>query len=569
MIMIFAGKRSVLEAQLKALDKSQAVIEFSMDGTILTANENFLHAMGYTLDEVKGEHHRIFVDPEYAQSAEYEAFWQRLRDGEFSSAEYLRVGKGGKDIWIQATYNPILDSRGRPVKVVKYATDITQQKLQIADYIGQLKAIGKSQAVIEFSMDGTILTANENFLGAVGYTIDEVKGQHHRMFVEPEYAQGAEYEAFWEKLRRGEFSSAEYLRRGKGGKEIWIQASYNPILDSRGKPFKVVKFATDITQEKLRNADFAGQLEAIKKSQAVIEFSMDGTILAANENFLGAMGYTLDEIKGQHHRIFVEPGYAQSADYETFWEQLRRGEYSSAEFQRFGKGGKEIWIQASYNPILDSSGKPFKVVKYATDITEQVMARIEAGDLTETTRTNIQTVAASSEEMLASINEISTNMVEAKSSVDDISEKITYADGLTGRLQENVNSMQDVVKLIREIAEQVSLLALNATIEAARAGEEGKGFAVVAGEVKNLATQTSNATDEIAAQITAMQEIASDVSQSTSIISDTCHTVSEYVNGVATAIEEQTSVTNEISSNMQHVSTGVTQLDECVKRIAG
>ena len=567
--MLFATKRSTLEAQLRALDKSQAVIEFALDGTILTANENFLEAMGYTLEEVKGEHHRMFVEPDYAQSAEYEAFWEQLRSGEFMAAEYPRIAKGGRDIWIQASYNPVLDSRGKPIKVVKYATDITKQKLQTADYEGQLDAINKSQAVIEFSMDGTILTANENFLGAVGYSLDEIKGQHHRMFVEPGYAQGAEYQAFWEQLRRGEFSAAEYLRYGKGGKEIWIQASYNPILDDRGKPFKVVKFATDITDEKMRNADFSGQLEAIGKSQAVIEFSMDGNILTANQNFLGAMGYTLDEVKGQHHRIFVEPGYAQSAEYEAFWEKLRRGEFSSAEFQRFGKGGKEVWIQASYNPILDAAGKPFKVVKYATDITAQVQARIEAGELTETARMNIQTVAASSEEMLASINEISTNMVDAKSSVDDISEKITHADGLTGRLQDNVNSMEGVVKLIREIAEQVSLLALNATIEAARAGEEGKGFAVVAGEVKNLATQTSNATDEIAAQIAAMQEIAGDVSQSTNIISATCGSVSQYVNGVASAIEEQTAVTNDISVNMQQVSTGVTQLDECVKRIAG
>ncbi len=243
-----------------------------------------------------------------------------------------------------------------------------------ADYAGQVAAIRKSQAVIEFAMDGTILDANDNFLKALGYRLEEIQGQHHSMFVEPAYKQSNEYHEFWAALNRGEYQAAEYKRIGKGGKEVWIQASYNPILDPNGKPFKVVKFATDMTEQKLRNADYIGQIAAVNKSQAVIEFKMDGTVLTANDNFLRALDYTLDEIKGRHHSMFVDEAYRQSYEYKEFWAALNRGEYQAAEYKRLGKGGKEVWIQASYNPIMDLNGKPFKVVKYATDITPQKQA---------------------------------------------------------------------------------------------------------------------------------------------------------------------------------------------------
>ncbi len=370
--LLKAGRsRGEFAGQIEAINKSQAVIEFNLDGTIITANDNFLAAVGYTLDEIQGQHHRMFAEPEYAASAEYRLFWENLRRGEFDAGEYKRLGKNGREIWIQASYNPIFGSRGKPVKVVKYATDITAHKREYADFSGQIEAICKSQAVIEFKLDGTIITANDNFLATVGYSLDEIQGQHHRMFAEPEYAASAEYRQFWERLARGQYDAGEYKRLGRNGKEIWIQASYNPILDPDGKPFKVVKYATDITAQKREHANFSGQLEAIGKSQAVIEFNLDGTIITANENFLATVGYSLDEIQGQHHRMFAEPSLAASADYQQFWERLRRGEYDAGEYKRLGKNGREIWIQASYNPIFDPDGKPFKVVKYATDITAQ------------------------------------------------------------------------------------------------------------------------------------------------------------------------------------------------------
>ncbi|MGH6646740.1 methyl-accepting chemotaxis protein [Aquabacterium sp.] len=245
---------------------------------------------------------------------------------------------------------------------------------KLADMTGQINAIHKAQAVIEFTLDGRILHANDNFLKTLGYSLAEVKDQHHGMFVDAEHRASAEYRLFWEKLGRGEFDAGEYRRIGKGGKEVWIQASYNPIMDVSGKPFKVVKYATDITATKLMAANFSGQLSAINKAQAVIEFALDGTVVCANDNFLGAVGYSLPEIKGQHHGMFVDPDHRASIEYRLFWEKLGRGEFDAGQYKRIGKGGKEIWIQASYNPIMDMNGKPFKVVKYATDITAQVHA---------------------------------------------------------------------------------------------------------------------------------------------------------------------------------------------------
>ena len=569
---MFSGSKDLFRdatAKLAALDKSLATIEFEMDGTIITANSNFCNAMGYSLNEIQGKHHSMFVEPAYSKSQEYKDFWVKLNRGEFSAGQYKRIGKGGKEIWIEASYNPLLDSKGKPYKVVKYTTDITKQKLTNADFEGQIDAIGKSQAVIHFHMDGTIIKANSNFCNVMGYSLDEIQGKHHSMFAEPAFARSQEYKDFWAKLNRGEFSTGQYKRLGKGGKEIWIEASYNPIMDMNGKSFKVVKYATDITKQKLSNADFEGQIDAIGKSQAVIHFNMDGTIITANSNFCNAMGYSLDEIQGKHHSMFAEPAFAASHKYKDFWAKLNRGEFQSAEYMRLGKGGREVWIMASYNPIMDMNGKPFKVVKYAVDITPQMQARIRADQLVTETNLNVNSVAAASEEMTASISEISKNMQLSKQAVHDIVTKTDAANVASTQLQNSSKSMEGVVDLIRNIAGQVNLLALNATIEAARAGDAGKGFAVVAAEVKNLATQTTKATDEIAKEIQAMQVVSQDVAASVNAITGTTSSVSEYVTGVASAIEEQSAVTREISSNMQKISSAVADINDCVKKIAG
>ncbi len=364
-----------LSAVYDALDRVQAIIEFDLSGKVLAANENFLRILGYELGEIIGQHHRIFCEPGFAESPEYTGFWKKLGRGEYYEAEFKRLAKGGREVWLRASYNPVFDADGRPVKVVKFATEVTAAKLQQAEFEGKVQAIDRSQAVIEFDLDGTVLTANENFLGIFGYDLEEIVGKHHRIFCEPVYAASSAYAEFWQKLARGEYHAAEYKRLGKGGGEIWLQASYNPIFDMEGRPFKVVKFATDVTASKLQNAEFEGKVQAINRVQAVIEFDLKGTVLAANENFLGIFGYRLEEIVGKHHRIFCESGYAESLAYAEFWQKLGRGEYDAGEFKRVSKDGAEVWLQASYNPIFDADGRPWKVVKFASDITEEVEKR--------------------------------------------------------------------------------------------------------------------------------------------------------------------------------------------------
>ncbi|MES2263497.1 MAG: PAS domain-containing methyl-accepting chemotaxis protein [Pseudomonadota bacterium] len=362
-----------LQAINTALNRVQALIEFELDGTIIHANENFLKTIGYTLEEVQGKHHSMFCEPEYVKSAAYQEFWQKLGRGQFEQGDYKRLGKNGREVWISASYNPVLDADGKPFKVIKFATDITASKLRNAEDEGKIKAIGKAQAVIEFNLDGTIITANDNFLKAVGYTLAEIQGQHHRLFCDRDYAATPAYAEFWRKLGAGQYDSGEYKRLTRDGREIWLNASYNPIFDADGAPFKVVKFATDITPAKVRNAEYEGKIDAIDKAQAVIEFDINGHVLNANDNFLSVMGYELDDIRGEHHRMFCETEYAASSEYKKFWQKLNRGEFDSGRYKRIGNHGKVIWIQATYNPILDLNGKPYKIVKFAIDITEQVL----------------------------------------------------------------------------------------------------------------------------------------------------------------------------------------------------
>ena len=537
-------------AQAAAISKSQAVIEFEMDGTIITANQNFLDALGYRLEEIKGKHHSMFVAPELRDSAEYRKFWADLNRGEFQSGEYKRVGKGGKEVWIQASYNPILDRSGKPCRVIKFASDVTAKKMRSMEDAGKIAAIGRAQAVIEFNLDGTIVTANDAFLKTLGYSLAEIQGKHHGMFVAPEERNSDGYREFWAKLNRGEFQSGEYKRVGKGGKEVWILASYNPILDDAGKPFKVVKFATDVSAQKLRNANFEGQIEAIGKSQAVIEFGMDGIVLNANQNFLDTLGYSLAEIQGKHHSMFVPPEDRGSEAYREFWANLNRGEFQSGEYRRIGRGGKDVWIQASYNPIRDLNGKPYKVVKYATDTTAQVIARKKS----DAVRAMMEQVAAGAEELNASVREISQAMVRSKDTATDAVERVEAADQQAQRLSSAAGSMSSIVELIGDITGQINLLALNATIESARAGEAGRGFAVVAAEVKNLANQAKQATDKIGTEIGNLTGISSDVVNALNSIKAAIQSVNEYVSSTAAAVEEQSTVTSEMSSSMRRAA---------------
>ncbi len=521
----------------------------------------------------------------------------------------IKVGPETLDLLVSA----IFDNKQKYIGTMvtwDVVTERLKQENMNAAFQRQFEAIGKSMAVIEFEMDGTIITANDNFLNTVGYKLDEIKGQHHSMFVDDELRSSHEYKEFWARLNRGEYQSAEYKRVGKGGKEVWIQTSYNPIFDRDDNPFKVVKYATDVSEQKLQNADFSGQIEAIGKAQAVIEFEMDGTILNANDNFLNTVGYRLAEIKGQHHSMFVEEDFRRSAEYKEFWARLNRGEYESAEYKRIGKGGKEVWIQASYNPILDLNDNPFKVVKYATDVTQQVEDKIllsqtmtgvaeiakslaasskqltdvsqnMAGNAEETSvqanvvsaaseqvTNNVQTVATGAEEMSASIKEIARNATEA-SLVADKAVKVAESTNTTvGKLGESSAQIGQVIKVITSIAQQTNLLALNATIEAARAGEAGKGFAVVANEVKELAKETAKATEDISQKIEAIQQDTTGSVQAIQEISEIIGQINGIQNTIATAVEEQSATTNEIVRNVSEAAKGSAEISQNITGVA-
>ena len=378
---------------------------------------------------------------------------------------------------------------------------------RIADMEGRVKALDRVQAVIEFDLDGTILHANDNFLHALGYRLDDIQGHHHRMFVDREHARSDEYRAFWAKLARGEFDAGQYRRIGKDGREIWIQASYNPVFDSNGRVRKVVKFATDITAQKMQAADFAGQLAAISKSQAVIEFDLTGRILSANANFLGATGYTLEEVRGQHHSMFAEAAYRESAQYREFWTKLGRGEYDAGVYRRLGKDKREIWIQASYNPIFDMNGKPFKVVKYATDITAQVrdtqalqravaqthevVGAAKGGDLTRRIDTADKT--GSIAELCNGINALVETMAGILGQIKDAADTIgegareiaagnsdlsQRTESQAASLEETASSMDEITSTVRHTADnarQANQFAIEASAIASRGGDAVHG----------------------------------------------------------------------------------------------
>ena len=578
------AQHTALAARWQAVGRSQAIIRFSPDGVILDANEPFLKLMGYELDDVRGQHHRMFVDAETRESPQYREFWNRLREGRFESARYKRVTRGGGEVWIQASYNPVTGPDGKVVEVVKLATDITAQMLEAADHTGQIEAIHRLQAVIEFDLSGCIQHANEVFCKAMGYRLDEIRGRHHSMFVDADYQGSAEYAAFWERLASGLPESGQFRRLGKGGKEVWIQASYNPIFGLDGKPFKVVKYAMDITAEKLRLADQEGQLAAIGKAQAVIEFDLKGRILHANENFCRATGYTLEEIKGQHHRIFVDPALRETAEYRAFWERLGAGQYDAGQYRRIGKNGQEVWIQASYNPIFDMTGKPFKVVKYASDITEQVcsarafeveldrvVGEASRGDFTQRfavdgkqgvqrrTAEGVNQLLEASQLGLREVREVTANAVAG-----DFRARIDVAGkhGFFREMGEGTNALLDVV--------EHGLGTLQLALDALADGNLSHQITDdMAGTLNDLKQAFNGTVGKLRHVISEVRSNADSLASAATQVSGTSQSLAQGANEQAASVEETSAAMEQMSASIAQNADNAKVTDGMARKAVG
>ena len=529
----------LLQAEDEALNTSFGVVECSLDKKILECNDLFAQPLGYKQDELIGKPITDIVSPEVARSKEYQALWDALARGERQVTQIKRVSRNGNELWYQGTYAPIKTPEGKTFKVIIYSVDITEEKNRNANYEGQIQAIRKAQTVLEMDMNGVITDVNDVFCLTSGYQRSEIIGKNLTVLLNDKFRNSSELKEFWDRLKRGETVSGEFKLLGKGDKEFWISANYNPILDLNLKPFKVVKYGTEITQIKKERADNEGQLSSINRSIGKVEYDLDGLITKVNDIFCLQTGYSAGDLIGKHHDVLVTKTVITSSSYQDFWKKLNAGEFVSGIYETVGKDGKQVWLNASYNPILDENGKPYKVVHFAIDITQQKLtesnlasAVAETKDVIDSAKlgdlsSRVSLIGKDGEvaELCKGVNALLDNMAEIVSQVLEAVEAVNAAaseiakgnNDLSSRTEEQASSLQQTTSSMSDLAITVKQNAGNAK-EANELAVKASGVAEKGGEVVGEVVRTMSEINEYAHKIEDIISVIDGIAFQTNIL---------------------------------------------------
>ena len=554
------GSADGLQAPDAPLSDTLATLTVDARGLITDASPAMLALLGYERSALVGQPHAMLCPEEELLPEAERPAWRRAGNAQETPRAPRRLRADGVALWPSLAHVPLPGADGQPLAWLEIAVDARRSSAALDDLQARDAALQRSQAVIEFDLEGCVLDANENFLNTLGYQADEVIGRQHRLFCDQEDARSADYLHFWESLRRGECRTGEFRRLRKDGSEVWIQASYNPVLDAQGRPRKVIKFAFDVTAQKLAAMQAQSSFAAISRSAAVISFDLQGRVLDANANFLRAMGYTLEEVRGQHHSLFCEPAYTQSQEYRAFWADLNAGRFAAGRYKRQGKHGGEVWIEASYNPVLDHQGRPTQVMKVATDVTDHVRReQVVAGKIGAMTKV-LGELSSSIDCIAHSAQSCNTQSQASVGQAQAGSTLLTQAREAIDEMQRSSIDIQQMVETIGQIANQTHLLAFNAAIEAARAGEHGMGFSVVADEVRKLAEKSAGAARQIAMLVGATASRVDDGSRLTheaenafGRILDSVRAGSELAQGIHASTQSQSEATREAAQLLRQL----------------